>query len=84
VIVREPQVEDPCVECGVVSGSIRLYPLFVFIIWLSLPCLIYFCCEPKVEDPCCVECTVKPIGTTVKKASKKVVETFILYGAVMP
>jgi hypothetical protein len=28
--------------------------------------------EQQVEDPCC---TVKPIGTTVKKASKKIVET---------
>jgi hypothetical protein len=28
--------------------------------------------EPEVEDICCV---VKPIGTTVKKASKKEVDT---------
>jgi hypothetical protein len=32
-------------------------------------------CEPQVEDPCCV---VKPIGTTVKKASKKEVEADVL------
>jgi hypothetical protein len=30
--------------------------------------------EPEVEDPC-VECRVKPICTTVKMVSKKVVET---------
>jgi hypothetical protein len=31
--------------------------------------------EPQVEDPCGVECAVKTISTTVKKASKKEVET---------
>jgi hypothetical protein len=35
--------------------------------------------EPQVEDPCGVECVVKPIGTTVKKASKNEVEISFLY-----
>jgi hypothetical protein len=30
--------------------------------------------EPQVEDPCSV---VKPIGTSVKMASKKVIETIV-------
>jgi hypothetical protein len=31
--------------------------------------------EPQVEDPCGVECIVKFTSTTVKMASKNVVET---------